>query len=160
MEIAVHFYSVWLCVCAPMYVEARREHWVSCSITLCLISLRQSLFLYLELSGWPASFGDPPVSGSHCTGLQALVAIFGFLHGAGHLNSSLHAWAAGALNPLSHLPSPLLNFLLNKIPNQFNIWSCYPFHLDVSNFQCFYVCFVISPSLSVSPSLGFLRQIS
>lgn len=52
----------YMCVCvmcAPIHVEARGRHQVSCSIALCLIPFRPSLSLNLELGWWPASPSIP-----------------------------------------------------------------------------------------------------
>lgn len=51
-----------LCVGVCASTEARGGPWVFCSVTPCLIPLRQGLSLKPEAGWWPASFSNPPNS--------------------------------------------------------------------------------------------------
>lgn len=78
--------SVCLCVClCVIYVplckgiwvprctrRTSRGHWVSCSVTLCLVSLRQVDSLNLELAWHTASPSDPPLSSPSSAGVTGV----------------------------------------------------------------------------------------
>lgn len=79
LKICTYFHCVYaccmcmyLCRCGhPLLFEVRGRGWVSCSLTLCLIPMRQVLSLSLEPSWPPASPRDPSVSVPPGTGIAA-----------------------------------------------------------------------------------------
>lgn len=119
-------YVVHTFVCrhiTPMHAGAREEHEVSCSITLCLIPLRQGSSLILELGKWPASPGDPATSFPTYThtalDLQVHMRFFkAFVCGCFDPNSGPHTCTASTLT-VRHLSSPqsFLFYYFSNVPS-------------------------------------------
>lgn len=78
-KIGTYFHCVYACyMCTyvyrcgrPLLSEVRGRGWVSCSLTLCLIPMRQVLSLSLGPNWLPASPRDPSVSVPPSTGFAA-----------------------------------------------------------------------------------------
>lgn len=73
----------YACLCMCVLSEARRGHWMSCSIILCCVPFRLGLSLDLEPYWWPASPSNPPVSTFSSTRLDIV----------------FENWTSGYLNP-------------------------------------------------------------
>lgn len=65
MCVRARTHTYYVCFWAHVCTEAWGWHLVSCSSTLSLISLKQSLSLNLKVGWWPASPSNPLVSAPH-----------------------------------------------------------------------------------------------
>lgn len=58
-----------MCMSTCAYTDIGGGAWVSCSVTLCFIPMRQGLFMNLGLGWWLTSSSDPLFSVSHSAGI-------------------------------------------------------------------------------------------